>query len=111
MPQQQKHHIDYHSSFFLPTYRELFSSPYVRLFIARLIRLQISAINQCHEGISEDYWGAIHWGNHLFGFNVYYDESGSPLADIFPMLGETIQADTRLASAIPLQVTSHVVAE
>lgn len=111
LPQQSKHHVDQHSSYFLPTNRELFNSPYIRLFIARLIRLQISSTNQCPEVISADCWGAVRWGNRLLGFNVYYDEFGSPQADIYPMAGEAIQADTPLASAIPLQVTSHVVTE
>lgn len=112
LPQQPEHHIYRHFSCFLPTYRELFKSPYIRLFIARLIRLQISAINHCLGSNSADYWDTVRWGTHLFGFNVYYDELGSLMLDIYPMLGEAIQADTPLASAIPLQITtSHVVAK
>ncbi len=111
MPQQSKHHVDQNYSYFLPIYRELFNSPYIRLFIARLIRLQISTTNQCPEGISADYWGAVRWGNRLFGFNVYCNEFGSPLVDIYPIVGEAIQADTPLASALPLLLTSHVVTE
>lgn len=82
MPQKQEHHIYRHSSCFLPTHRELFNSPNIRLFIARQIRLQISAISRCPEGNSADYWGAVRWGSSLIGFNVYYDQSGSPLVDI-----------------------------
>lgn len=110
MPQQQEHHIYRDYSNFFHNYRELFNSPYILMFIARLIRLQISSAKQCFESNSTDYWDTVRWGNCFFGFNIYYDELGSLMLDIYPMVGEAIQADTPLASAIPLQITtSHVV--